>query len=200
MLRRIGVRAAEHVQPVGVRAEGHPDLLAVQHPLVAVADGPGPHAAEIGARLRLAEPLPPHLVAGHDAGKEARLLGRRPGVEERGPEQVAPVHADPVRRPGAEVFLEEHELLFQGPAAAAVLDRPRETEPATGGQLALPREAQLPPGVVGGTADAPVAGELAGEVLGQPVPDLLATGRLGRRVDEVHQVSVRWCGARGLPL
>ena len=45
-----------------------------------------------------------------------------------------------------------------------------------------------------------VAREFPGQVVGQPVADLFASSRLGGGVGEVHQVSVRWCGARGLPV
>ena len=74
VLRRVGIRPAQHVQPVGARPEGHPDLLAVQHPLVAVAHGAGAHATEIGSGLGLAEALAPHVLAAHDARQEASLL------------------------------------------------------------------------------------------------------------------------------
>jgi hypothetical protein len=98
------------------------------------------------------------------------------------------------------VLLEEHQLLLDGATAPAVLDRPGDAEPAAGGELVLPRQTELPPRVVGRPADARVARELPRQVLGQPGPDLLAARRLEGGVGEVHQVSVRWCGARGLPL
>src|SRR5207249_11041295 len=75
-----------------------------------------------------------------------------------------------------------------------------DAEPATRGELALPRQAQLPPRVVGRSPDTGMTGELSDEMLRQPVADLLASRRLAGSVVEVHQVSVRRCGARGLPL
>ena len=133
-------------------------------------------------------------------GRKRAFCSSLPGVQQRGAEEVAPVHADPVRRAGPEVLLQEHELLLQRAPASSVFDRPRDAEPAALGELALPRQAQFPPRVVGGAADTWMARELPGQVLGQPVPDLLAARGLDRGVGEVHQVSVRWCGARGLPL
>ena len=55
-----------HVGVVGARA---PHLLAVDHPLVAVALGPGRQAGQVGAGARLAEQLAPHLVAPQHGGR-----------------------------------------------------------------------------------------------------------------------------------
>ncbi len=76
-----------------------------------------------------------------------------PRVQQGRTEQVAPVDTDPVRRSGAEVLLEEDELLLQRSAPPAVLDRPRDAEPAALRELTFPCQAQVPPGIVGRAAD-----------------------------------------------
>ena len=58
-------------------ASGGPHLLAVDDPLVAVADGPGAEAGDVAAGARLAEHLAPHLLAGEERAEVALLLGRR---------------------------------------------------------------------------------------------------------------------------
>lgn len=52
-------------------------LLAVHHPLVAVAHGFGGQAGHVGPCSRLAEHLAPHLLAGEQRSQVATLLGVR---------------------------------------------------------------------------------------------------------------------------
>ena len=54
--------------------ERRPDLLAVDHPLVAVAHGPGAEGGEVGAGAGLAEELAPDLLAGEQREQVALLL------------------------------------------------------------------------------------------------------------------------------
>jgi hypothetical protein len=84
----------------------------------------------------------------------------------------------------------EDDLLSRGSAPAAILDRPGDVEPAVGGELLLPGEAQLPVPVVGRSADAAVPGELAHEVVGEPVAQLLAERLFLGCEAEVHPVLV----------
>ena len=51
-----------------------PDLLAVDHPLVAVELGAAPEVAEVGAGVRLGVALAPDVLAGEDAREEVLLL------------------------------------------------------------------------------------------------------------------------------
>ena len=74
VLRGVGVGAAEDEDVVGHEALGGPDLLAVDDPLVAVEDGLGLEAGEVGARVGLAEALAPGDLAGEDLGEEELLL------------------------------------------------------------------------------------------------------------------------------
>ena len=49
---------------VGDRAVGDPHLGAVEHPVVAVALGPGPHPGRVGAEIRLGQPEAADRLAG----------------------------------------------------------------------------------------------------------------------------------------
>src|SRR5262249_47234906 len=69
-----------------------------------------------------------------------------------------------------------------------VLLGPVEPDPAVTPEDLLPLDTQVPRRVVRRPAPAADLGELAHEVLGQPRPDLVAERRLGRRVEEVHQL------------
>ena len=73
----LGARPAQHVHPVGVVADGHPDLLAVDDPRVAVELGARAQRREVGPGVGLAEALAPELLGAHDRGEEALLLLRR---------------------------------------------------------------------------------------------------------------------------
>ena len=68
VLGDLTVRAAQHVDPIGVSTERRPNLLAVDHPLIAIAHSRGAQAGEVAARLRLAEPLTPELAYTGDLG------------------------------------------------------------------------------------------------------------------------------------
>ena len=93
--RRIG--AAQHVEPVGVHAERHPDLLPVDHPVVTVELGLGGEAGQVAAGVGLAEPLTPQLLDRSDLRQEPGLLLRRAELQQGGSEQIAAVDPDPVR-------------------------------------------------------------------------------------------------------
>ena len=77
------VRARQQapVRPPGARG---PHLRTVQHPLVAVADGGGERAGDVGAAARLGEELHPELLALEDGGDVAALLLLGAEVEQHG--------------------------------------------------------------------------------------------------------------------
>ena len=77
--------------------QGGPDLLPVQHPLVAVALGPGRQAGHVGAGAGLAEELAPDLLVGEQRTQVALLLLGRP-VRDDG--RRAHAVADGVAHPG----------------------------------------------------------------------------------------------------
>ena len=125
VLGRVRVGADEQlavVRDLGVR---RPDLLAVDHVVVAVADGATAQRREVRAGVGLGEALAPDLLAAKDP-RQVRLLllGRRLGDERRaGVQQPDEVHPD-VRRLRPLALLEEDEVLGGGRAAPAVLRRP----------------------------------------------------------------------------
>ena len=70
------VRAMHDAEARDVR-ERRPHLLAVEHPLVAVAHRPRREAADVGARARLAEHLAPDLLAREERAEVAAASARR---------------------------------------------------------------------------------------------------------------------------
>ncbi len=66
VLRGVEVGAGEQDGPVGRPGAGVPHLLAVDHPLVAVAHGAGAQRREVGAGAGLAVELAPDLLAADD--------------------------------------------------------------------------------------------------------------------------------------
>ena len=88
VLRRVGIGAGEQHAHVGGLAQRGPHLLAVDDPLVAVADGPRREAGEVGAGARLAEELAPRPLARDDvADVGVDLLAGAVGRDRRRREQ-----------------------------------------------------------------------------------------------------------------
>ena len=139
VLRRVGIGAYEQFAVVGDVGASTPDLLAVDDVLIAVALGARAQRSEIRPGAGFREALTPHTVAAQDAGKVERALF----VGAFGDQCRARVHhADEVdtdvRRVGARVFLEVHELLADGEPAAPERRRPMEARVAGVMELALP--------------------------------------------------------------
>ena len=68
VLRGLGVGAGDEHAAVGDVGQRVPDLLAVDHPLVAVAHGPTAQAGQVGPGTGLAEELAPGVLAGEQRG------------------------------------------------------------------------------------------------------------------------------------
>ena len=73
VLRHVGVGAREQEAPVGDVGVARPDLVAVDHVLVAVARRGRAQRREVGAGVGLAEALAPALAPADQAGQEAVL-------------------------------------------------------------------------------------------------------------------------------
>ena len=125
-----GIGPAHDEAPVRLVGQGRPDLLARDHPLVAVADGPRLDVGQVAARVGLGVALAPQLGALPDRREEARLLLGRAVVDQGRAEQPLAHDVDPARRRGPGVLLVEDDLLGHGGAPAAVLDRPAQAGPA----------------------------------------------------------------------
>ena len=79
VLRNVGVRAGDEQPVVAVVRARRPHLLAVHHPLVAVAFRPRLQAGDVGPRAGLREQLAPHRVGPQESGQIRSLL--RVGAE-----------------------------------------------------------------------------------------------------------------------
>ena len=74
VLGDVGVGAGDGDAPGGEVRARRPDLLPVDHPLVAVADRPRREPGEVGAGARLGEELAAELVGAQERPHEAVLL------------------------------------------------------------------------------------------------------------------------------
>ena len=73
MLGLIGIGAGQQHGPFGALAEGGPDLLSVDDPLVAIAHRGGGQRGHIGTSPGLGEQLAPTLLAGHQRRQQMAL-------------------------------------------------------------------------------------------------------------------------------
>ena len=143
-LRHVRVGAGQADREVReVRPRG-PDLLAAEHPLLAVERGPGGQRREVGARARLAQQLAPLLLVAHERREEAEALLLGAVGEQRRRRAVQPERVEP-----AEVERREHRLGDRGPGPGS--GRARRTPPATSRRPARCRRAsgttpRTPPG------------------------------------------------------
>ena len=145
VLRRVGIGAHEELADVGDLPERAPDLLAVQHVVVAVALGPRAQRREVGARARLGEALAPHLFAAQDLRQVVGLLRVAALFDQRRArvQRADEVHADVRRTRPGRLFVED-QLLGGRRAAAAELGRPVQARVARVEQPALPVGVPLP--------------------------------------------------------
>src|SRR5207244_7063974 len=105
MTRRVAVRAADHEAPVGPVRERSPDLLAGDHPFIAVELGARLHVGQVGTGIGLGVALAPQLVARGDPGQEPTLLLLVAEVEDRRPAESFADAAHPAGTAGARVLL-----------------------------------------------------------------------------------------------
>ena len=110
---------------------GRPHLLAVDHPLVAVAHGPGGEAGEVGAGAGLAEQLAPDLVAAEHRVEEALLLRVGAVGDDRRADHADADHERARSAPrSAPAPGRRSTSCIDGAAPAAVLLRPGDAGPA----------------------------------------------------------------------
>ena len=175
---RVGVGAGEQQAPVGDVGVARPDLVPVDHVLVAVARRGRAQRREVGAGVGLAEPLAPALAPADEPGEEAVL------------DRVAPVGADalheiaqarPRRRAGSRELLVEDHVEDGREVVAAEPGRPAQAEEAGVVQRRVPLRLAGPVLVVGRRRREP--GVVVRQPGAQPRPEL----GLGRRVTEVHR-------------
>ena len=145
MLLRLLVRPRQHDHLVRqVRVRG-PDLLPLDHVVVAVAHRPRLQRGEVAARLRLAEPLAvPGRARGH-LRQQPRLLLVRPVHQHRRPRDADREQPPPRGRAMPRQLLVQHHLLERRRPHPPVLPRPRRGQPRALPQLPheLPGEGRL---------------------------------------------------------
>src|SRR5574337_184874 len=109
---RAFLAAREDEDPVRFLRPGGPHFLSVDQPFIAgrIAPGAGAHVGKIGAGARLGIALGPVFGTGADAGQEARLLFRRPVVDQRGRQQLLADVTEPPRPTTTYVFFVKDDL------------------------------------------------------------------------------------------
>jgi hypothetical protein len=176
----LGIGATREPDVVGVGGEAREDLLPVDHPLVAVEHGARLEGGQVGARVGLGVADREVDLAAQDLREEEPLLLVRPELHDRRRDGVDGEHRDGRARPHR--LVEEDELLDGRHAAAAVLLRPADAEPAVA--------SHLQDDLADGGADALGAADL-GPQLGREQPrivlaELLAERFVGGAVGEAH--------------
>ena len=150
MLGRFGIGAHGEPAVVGVAREAGPELLAVDHVLVAVEIRARGERGEVGAGARLAVADAEVDLAGEDLRQEERLLLLAAVARDRRADRVGGEHRH--RRAAAHRFVEEDELLDLGAALPAVLRGPSDPEPAVGAHLTHDLAVVRTDAVLGGRA------------------------------------------------
>src|SRR5215207_4665729 len=105
------VRPQQEQAPVGEMRRRDPDLLAIHHVLVAVADGCCAQVRQVGARFRLAEPLAPVLRRVEDAGQPTLLLLVGAPLDDHGADLPDAVGVVDARRAHARALLGVDDVL-----------------------------------------------------------------------------------------
>ncbi len=113
-----------------------PDLAAVDHVLLAVADGRGLQVGQVRTALRLGVALAPHLLHAGDLDQVLVLLLVSPVLEQDGREHVQPVGVAHRHPPVGELLPDQH-LVQRGEAPPPVLLGPLRAQPAVVEQLAV---------------------------------------------------------------
>src|SRR5205807_804234 len=130
----------------------------------------------------------PQLGGVDDRRQEALALLLGAEGDDRGPDQALAEEAHARRRLGPGVLLVEHDLLGERCTSAAVLLRPADARPSVGRQVALPRQADVETLVLlaAGAAQPPRLGEVACEVVVEPVAHLAPEGFVLVGEPEIH--------------
>src|SRR5262245_17618049 len=207
VLGRVRVGPGEQDAELAVVRARAPDLLAVHHPLVAVAHGTGPQPGEVGAGSGLAEQLAPHFLTAQQRGQVPQVLSVGPVRDQRRSDHP---DADGERARldvEARLLLGERACLGRGATLPAVLLRPRDARPASVVERALPFLA--PAHMLGVSIGARIAEEpepreivVAGKAEARvcleerPRPGPERGGRILRCVVLRHTRAARWTSAR----
>ena len=146
MLRHVRVGAREQEAPVGDVGVAGPDLVSVDHVVVAVARRGGAQRREVGPGIGLAEALAPALAAADQAGQEA-LLDRLAAVRRDPLHEISEARAR--RRAGGGELLVEDDVEDRGQVVTAEAGGPGEAEEAGVVERGVPLRLSGPVLVVG---------------------------------------------------
>ena len=133
--------AHQHLDEVGGLRVAAPALAAGDHPLVAVQDGAGRDAGQVGAGVGLGQRDRADPLAAGAAGRAAR--SRRSSSGDRRPQALGAGQDAGRRHPGAGQLLADHAVLEDAEAQAAVLGRHGDAEVAELGQPGQQRRRDL---------------------------------------------------------
>jgi hypothetical protein len=186
-LGSLRVGAGEQDAVVRDVRQRRPDLLAVDHPVVAVPDGGGAQRRQVGAGRRLAEQLAPDVVGPQQAGEVPLPLVVAAVGDDGRPAHAQADVVDQSRYAGADQLLLHDRLLHQRAALPAVLAGPADAHQTGLVQHAL-RPAQVGLGGSGVHRLLPRADvqQLGGVLLERPPDTGPVLGFLGGVV-EVHE-------------
>ena len=138
VLRHLRVGARQQEDVVGVLRLRGPDLLAVDHPLVAVEVGTCLQPGEVGTGIGFAEALAPRDLSGQDLREELLLLLLAPPLQDRRTDERVAEEVSPQGRARTSELLVEHDVLHGRQALAAVLLGPGSADPAAVEELLRP--------------------------------------------------------------
>jgi hypothetical protein len=130
VLRHRRIRAGQHKDPLRVLRAAGPDLLAVDHEIVAVFDCRGLQGSQVGTGVGLAIPLAPDHLAAGDA-RQMHLLLFFSAIQHDGRAKVANSIDAYDRGSGVGHFFVEDDLFPKWPILSTQILGPRDHQPST---------------------------------------------------------------------
>ena len=177
-----GAHEAENL--VGILAQRGPGFLAIDDVIIALADGAGLEAGEVGAGTGLGIALAPPIRAVENARQNVGFLLFGTEFDQDGAEH-AQTEGHDARRVGQGAFLVEDMALHGIPARAAIFDRPGHGQPAAALQRRVPA---LKIGLAEFFAIANLGRQLFGQIVLEKTADFCAEGLFLWREVEIHGV------------
>ena len=138
VLGDVPVGPCEQEAPLRLVGTGGPDLLPVDHPLVALAVGARDGAGHVRAAARLAEELAPGVLAGEDRQQELLLMQVGAVRQDGGGGQRADAGLGDTDGADLLEFLLDRGVELHGQVAAVPLLGPMRDAPARGRELLAP--------------------------------------------------------------
>ena len=124
MLGHVEVRAHQNEHPIRVVRTRSPDLLAVNHKVVAIVIGPGPQAGKVATGAGLAVALTPLHLGLRDSRQVAQLLFFGSKLQQRGADHARAETREWRTRAEPRHLFEQANVFIFAESAAAILRRP----------------------------------------------------------------------------